>query len=240
MPGFYTGLMTDYPDWQTFPQAQSANLFPAFTQTLTPGTHSTPVIPAASWSSLALIAKPSTGAGQVQINHYADAAGAQIIDSNKWPVNTTTYLDVRTPLRGQYANIQIFVTSPGNMTLTSWANFLSASSERISFPASQQNVSDFNHALAAGATMNYSPGVITAGAAQFYLKPYDALGKLEVSLLTADELGNNGQLVADFGQPTGIVREVIQVPDLILRLSITNTDGANPHTYDMSLTIPPH
>lgn len=240
MLAVYTVSMTDYPDWQSFPTAQSANIFPAFSQTLTPGTHSTPVVAAANWSSLAVIVKPSAGAGQLQVNHYADAAGTQIIDSNKWPINTTTYLDVRTPLRGLYANLQLFVTSPGNLTATTWANFLSASSERISFPAGQQNVSDFNHSLAAGATMNYSPGVIAAGQAEFYIKPYDALSKLNVALLTADELGNNGQLVADFGTPAAIVRELITVPDLILRLSITNTDGANPHSYDFSLTIPPH
>ena len=235
----YTPVMTDFPDWQQFPNAQGGNIFPAFTQTLTPGPHSTALIPATNWSSVTMIVDPSAGAAQVQIGHYADAAGTQEIDSDTWPVNATTRLVVRTQLRGPYVRLTITVTSPGNLTAGTWANFLSASSDRISFPVSTQNLSDFDHSLAANGTKTYSVGEISAGQALFYFKPYDTTGKLEVSIHAVDELGNSGQLIAEFGKPTTTVQQLITVPDLIVTVEIDNTDAVTAHAYDFSLTIPP-
>lgn len=231
--------MTDYPDWQTFPNAQSDNLFTSFTQVLTPGAHATAVLPALSWSSIMIIVSPSAGAGQVQIGHFTDAAGANQIDSDTWPVNANTALRVRSPLRGKYVKITITVTSAGNMTTETWANFLSASSDRISFPISQQNLSDFNHSLAASGTATYSVGEIAAGYALFYARPRDTTGKLQFTIHAVDELGNSGQLIAYFGLPTAPVQQLIVVPDLIVTVEVDNTDAAAAHAYDFSLTIPP-
>lgn len=231
--------MTDYPDWQAFPNAQSDNVFSSYTQTLTPGVHSTAVLPATNWASIIVIVGPSAGACQVTVNHFADAAGTQQIDSDTWPVNTTTFLIVRSPLRGRYVRIDVNVTSAGNLTAVTWANFLSTTSDRISFPVGQQNVSDFDRSLAANGTATYTPGEITAGYAQWYFKPYDTSGKLAVVLHAVDELGNPGQLLMDFGKPTAITPLLIVVPDLILQVEIQNTDTVSAHTYDFSLTIPP-
>ena len=231
--------MTDFPDWQQFPNAQSDNVFASFKQTLAPGTHSTPITPALSWSSIMIICQPSAGAGQVQINHFADLAGTEQIDSDNWSVNASTALVVRTPLRGKYIRLDLIVTSAGNMTADTWANFLSATSDRISFPVSTQNVSDFDHSLAASGTATYNTGEIAAGFALFYLKPYDATGKLNAVIHAVDELGNPGQLIADFGAPTATVQQLIVVPDKIIQVEIDNTDAAAAHTYDFSLTIPP-
>lgn len=231
--------MTDYPDWQTFPNAQSDNLFPSFTQTFTPGVHLGQVLPALSWSSVMIIAGPSAGAGKIQITHFADSGATEPIDSDTWDINASTRVVVRTPLRGKFIRIDYDVTSAGNMTVENWANFLSASSDRISFPVSTQNLSDFAHALAASGTALYDSGEIAAGFALFYFKPYDATGKLNVVLHAVDELGNPSTLIADFGKPTTTVQQLIVVPDMILQVEVDNTDGAAAHTYDFSLTIPP-
>lgn len=231
--------MTDFPDWQAFPNAQSDNLFAAFAATLAPGTYSTAVLPALSWSSIIIIAGASAGAGQIQLNYFADAAATEQIDSDNWPFNSHTSLRVRSPLRGKFVRIDIIVTSPGNLTGQFWANFLSASSERISFPVASQNVSDFNHALAANASATYDLGEIVGGQAFFYIKPYDATGKLNAYMIVVDENGNSGQLICDFGNPTAILRQQLAIPDKIVRVEIDNTDGTTAHTYDFSLTVPP-
>ena len=231
--------MTDFPDWQQFPNAQSDNLFSAFSATLAPGTYPTAMIPALSWSSIMIAVGASAGAGQIKLNHFADAAGTQQIDSDTWPFNAATALRVRSPLRGKYVRLDIIVTSAGNLTGQFWANFLSASSERISFPVGSQNLSDFNHTLAASATKTYTIGEIVGGQAFFYIKPYDASGKLNVFMYVVDELGNSGQLICDFGSPTAIIRQQLAVPDKIIQVEIDNTDGAASHTYDFSLTVPP-
>lgn len=231
--------MTDYPDWQSFPNAQSDNTFAAYSQTLTPGLHTGTVLPALNWSSMIIIVSPSAGAGKVMITHYADLAATQAIDSDQWSVNNITALIVRTPLRGKYVRIDLDVTSAGNMTAVTWANFLSATSERISFPVGNQNLSDFGFILAASGTKTYQIGEIAAGISLFYFKPYDATGKLTVHVHAVDELGNPGQLIAEFGGPTALVQQLITVPDVIIQVEIDNTDGAATHTYDFSLTIPP-
>lgn len=231
--------MTDYPDWQSFPNAQSDNVFPSFTQTLTPGAHAGTIMPCVNWSSVMIIVEPSAGAGQVQIGHFADALGTEQIDSDTWLVNANTRLVVKTPLRGKFMRITITVTSAVNMVAQTWGEFLSAPSDRISFPVSQQNISDFAHVLAANAQIIYSVGEIAAGFAQFFFTPYDTTGKLQVTVLAVDELGNTGQLIAEFGQPTTTINQLITVPDVIVSLLVVNKDAVNPHTYDFSLTIPP-
>jgi hypothetical protein len=230
--------MTDFPDWQAFPNAQSDNLFVTFNATITPGTVSTPVLPALSWSSIMIAVSASAGAGQIQLNHFADAAGTMQIDSDNWPFNATTALRVRSPLRGKFVRIDVIVTSAVDLVGEFWANFLSASSDRISFPVGQQNLSEFNHSLAAGASATYDIGEIVGGWAFFYIKPYDNTGALNVAAFVVDELGNPGQLVADFGAPLAIVSQIIALPDKIVRVEIDNTGGVA-HSYDFSLTAPP-
>ena len=239
MGGVYADPMSDSPDWQSFPNAQSNNIFAAFAQTLTPGVHQGVIQPATSWSSLTITVSASAGAAQVTVNHYVDAAGTQQIDSDTWPVNVSCQLRVRTPLRGRYVRIDVNVTSPGNLTAQTWANFLSVSSDRISFPVSQQNASDFNHSLVANGTALYTLGSICAGQALFYIRPRDTTAKLQAQIHAVDELGNPGELIAYFGLPAAPVQQLIVVPDLILQVEIDNTDGAAPHAYDFSLTIPP-
>lgn len=231
--------MTDYPDWQAFPNAQSDNLFPGFTQNLAPGLHTGTILPALSWSSLIVIASPTAGAAKVSITHFADAAGTQSIDSDTWPVNATTRLVVRTPLRGKYVRIDYNVTSAVNLAIQNWANFLSATSDRISFPVGNQNLSDFNRTLAANGSVTYTTGEIVGGQAFAYVKPYDTTGKLAFAMYVVDELGNPGQLICDFGQPTAITRQPLSVPDGIIQFEVDNKDAAAAHTFDFSLTIPP-
>jgi hypothetical protein len=231
--------VTDYPDWQAYPNAQSGNVFPAFAQTITPGVHLGQVVPATNWASITVIVHATAGACRVTVNHFADAAGTQQIDSDTWPVNTLTGLTVRTPLRGQYVRIDLNVTSAGNLSATTWANFLSTASDRISFPVGQQNVSDFSHSLPASTAALYQTGQLCAGRALFFYNPHDTAGKTTVSIHAVDELGNPGQLVAFFGAPTALVQQLIEIPDLMVQVEIDNTDAVTAHVYDMSLTVPP-
>src|SRR6267154_480087 len=94
----YALPMTDFPDFQAFPNPLSDNIFASYAQLLTPGVHLGVLTAAVSWSSVMIIVSPIAGAGKVQITHFADAAATQIIDSDEWPVNAATTLIVRTPL----------------------------------------------------------------------------------------------------------------------------------------------
>ncbi len=72
----YAETVTDYPDFQNFPNAQSDNVFASFAQVLTPGVHNGAMLPALSWSSLMVIVSPLTGACQVPVNHFAASTSA--------------------------------------------------------------------------------------------------------------------------------------------------------------------
>jgi len=231
--------MTDYPDWQSFPSAQSDNIATVLDPPLAPGLHSTPVVPVTSWSSVTLIAQPTAGAGVVKINHFADAAATQLVGSDSWPINVAAHLAVRTPLRGKFIRIDVNVTSAVDMDCLFWASLMSAASDRISFPVGHQGSSDFTHALAANATATYNNGAIVGGNAFFYFKPYDTTGKLYVYIATINELGVKTGACADFATPTDTIREQIYVPDQITQVWVVNTDAAAAHTYDFNLVIPP-
>lgn len=231
--------MTDYPDWQASPSTQSPNVFPAFTQVLTPGAHPTAVIPVISYASLSLIIKASAGACKVSVTHYADPAGTNVIGTDTWNCNATAPLTVRVPLRGPYIKLTINVTSAGNLTATTWGVLQTAAADRISFPVASQQVFVPFTAAPINSTTTYTMPAIAAGRATWSFVPQDTTGKLNVYLQTVDELAGFIAIFSDRGNPTVIDNAVIEVPDALIQIIVVNQDLAATHSYALSLMIPP-
>lgn len=231
--------MTDYPDWQVSASTQSGNQWPAVSQILAPGAHTTAITSVVSWESVAMTIVPSAGAGKVSVIHYADLAGTQVIGTDTWDVNATTSLTVRVPLRGPYAQLKIQVTSAGNMTAETWSVYQTQAADRISFPVSGQIIFEATNTLAALASKTYVLPQICARAANWCFVPFDNAGMLGTYVQAVDELGNIIVRVSSMGNPTVITNLNPQVPDLILQVIVTNTDAANPHTYGFSFIVPP-
>lgn len=239
LTGPYATPMSDYPDWQVSAATQSGNVFPAFTQTLTPGNHPGPVTPVFSWQSLNMIVVPTAGAGKVTVTHYADAAGTLVIGSDTWNVSTATALTVRVPLRGPYAALSINVTSAGNLTAKTWGTYQTAQADRVSFPISGQFIFDASHTLAAGASITYTMQWVVGGRASIAYVPFDNTGQLDLWVQAVNELGTVLSRVIDLGNPTGVVSPQFNTPDAILQVVVTNNDAVNPHSYGFSFTVPP-
>src|SRR5690348_4905847 len=143
--------MNDYPDWQQFPTAMGGNLFPAVAQDLTPGAHPTPVVPVTSYSSLSVVISPTAGAGTLTVSHWADPAGTVSAESDTWRYRPGAALVMRTPLRAAYVSLTLTVTSPGNLTASTWASLLASASDRVSYPVTAQQAGVDNTVLDGGA-----------------------------------------------------------------------------------------
>lgn len=231
--------MTDYPDWQASASTQSGNVFPAFSQVLAPGAHPGVITPVFSWESLAMTVVPSAGAAKVSVSHYADLAGTQLVGADTWTVNATTSLTVRVPLRGPYAQLSVTVTSAGNLTAKTWGAYQTPAADRISFPVAGQIIFEADHVLPASTSKTYVFPQICAGSANWSFVPFDTTGKLNPFVQIVDELGTVIARVSDRGNPVTIDNALLQVPDSIVQVVVTNEDGAATHEYGFSLIVPP-
>lgn len=231
--------MSDYPDWQQFPTAMGGNMFPAVTQDLIPGAHATPVIPVTSYSSLSVVIVPAAGAGTLTVSHWADEAGTVSAETDTWRFRPGASLVMRTPLRAAYVSLSIAVTSPGNLTASTWASLLSSASDRVSYPVTGQVANIDTRPLAGGAVDQWRMPAVVGGAAVLAFAPADATGKLSVEVFTTDELDNEMYMVMFPVAPTVPLMQALQLPGEITVVQVTNTDAANPHTYGMTLLCPP-
>lgn len=231
--------MTDYPDWQVAASTQSGNAFAALTQTLAPGSHPGAVTAVYSWSSLNMVVVPSAGACKVTVSHWADLAGTQLIGSDSWNVSVATPLTVRVPLRGPYAQLTLNVTSAGSLTAETWGVFQTYPADRISFPIAGKQIFEPFRTLTPSATFTYTMPAMVAGAANWSFVPFDNAGKLNPFVQIVDELGNVLARVSDRGNPVAIDDSILQLPDQIVQVVVTNEDAAASHTYGFSLIVPP-
>lgn len=227
------------PDWQDFTSTKSANLFTNFSITRAPGTYNTAIFPVVNWSSLALNVRVTAGQAIIQVTHYADQAGTQIIGSDRWFIRPTHKLTVITPLRGPYVQVTTQITGGVNTPLLQYCTFLSAFASKIDFPVGFQSAGINGFTAPISSTAFYDIPSICAGAAQLKFIPSDAAGKLRLRIIATDETGGTLFSVADYGLPTTSLNVGLQVPDLPIVVQIDNTDAVAVHTYDVELIVPP-
>lgn len=231
--------MPDFPDWQAFPSAQGANLFTAVSQTLPPGTYTSVVMPVTSFSSLSAVINPSSGSGQLLVNHWADSAGTVSADTDTFLFTQGAALVVRTPLRSPYMSLTLKVTSAGNLVATTWATLLASSSARVTFPVPTQQAGDESQTLGGGVQAQWRIPAIVSGPGMLLYFPGDNSGKITVQVVATDELANVLYTVFPTTAPTANLVQPLQIPDKPILIKITNTDTVN-HSYGVSLIVPPN
>jgi hypothetical protein len=228
-----------HSDWQQIVNTSSPNLLSGPGTVFPVGHNKTPVIPCANWGSITAEIRPTAGTGVLIINHWLDSAGTLSAGNDAWRVNTNTAVNVRSPLRATYVQLDTLVTSAGAMTADAQAFFQSTTADRLSFPVGFQGASDLAKTLAASASINYFPPFIASGRAWLWFNPNDASGKLSCVLYGSDEKGIAFEVLAKLVTTTPPIAQLLEVPDAPLILQVINGDGAAPHTFDISLTIPP-
>jgi hypothetical protein len=235
----YPKFMTDYPDWQTFPNAMGVNLFPAVSQILAPGDHPTAVIPVTSYSSLSVVILPSAGAGRLTVSHWADAAGTVSAETDVFRFRPGAALVMRTPLRSAYVSLKIHASGAVNLVASTWATLLASTSNGISFPITGQQAGVDNTVLAGGATDQWRLPAVVAGNAMLAFLPGNTLGVVTVEVFVTDELDVEMYEVMFPSAPKALFMQPLQLPGEITIVQVVNTDGANAHSYGVSLICPP-
>lgn len=238
IPAVYTQTMTDFPDWQQFPTAMGANLFPGVSQVLAPGAHPTLVTPVTSYSSLSVVISPTAGAGRLTVSHWADPAGLVSAETDTWRFRPGASLVMRTPLRAAYVSLTLTVTSAGNLTASTWASLLASASDRVSYPVIGQVANIDSRPLAAGAFDQWRLPAIVSGPAMLAFSPADATGKLSVEVYATSELDVEDYMIMFPVAPTVPLMQPLQLPGDITVVQVTNTDAVNPHTYGMTMVCP--
>ncbi len=228
-----------YPDYQGFPNAATPNLFPSFMQVVPPGPLDTPVIAVANWQSILVSADASAGYGGINISHYADAAGTQLIGIDGWPISMQISLKVQSPLRGAFVKLTTTALSPGPMTCTTFAALQATPADRITFPVGYQHVQATGRVIPASVTDTYVVSHILAGRAAFMFNPHDNAAQLFPSLRIIEASGALDEYIYRPPPPAAQIYQLLEVPDNALEVFVVNNDAAGSHTYDMSLVIPP-
>lgn len=236
--GGYDQPVSDFPDWQKITTAMGSNLFSAVSQNLAPGNYPTAVIPVTSYSSLSAVILPTSGAGQLVVQHWADAAGTISAEADTWRFQIGAALVMRTPLRAPYMQLTLKVTSAGNLVASTWATLLASSSDRVTYPVKSQQAGNENQTLGGGVLAQWRLPAVVAGPAMLAFWPSDTTGKLAVSVVATDELNTVKYTVMPAVTPTTVLMQPLQLPDDIIVIDIKNTDTLN-HAYGVSLIWPP-
>lgn len=231
--------MTDYQDWQSFPTAQAGNLFTNPTQNLATGNYPGPVVPVTSYSSLSAVIVPSAGAGQLIVSHWADAAGTIAAEADTFLFRPGANLIMRTPLRAPYVQLTLKATSVANLVASTFATLLASSSDRISYPVPGQQGGVDNTVLAAGAVDQWRMPAINSGSAMLGFLPGNTLAVLQVEVFATNELDVFAYHIMFPQKPAALLTQPLELPGQITVIQVTNTDGANAHSYGVSLICPP-
>lgn len=231
--------MTDYPDWQQFPNAIGPNLFPAASVNDPTGTYPGTVLAVSSYASLSVAIVPTAGAGKLIVQHWTDAAGTMSAETDTYRFRVGAALVVRLPLRATYVQLTLEVTSGANLVASTWAALLNSSSERVTFPVGGQQAGTYDTVIAASAVDQWRMPAINAGNAMLSFLPGNTLGVLQVEVIAQDELGNRLYEIMFPVLPTAIFNQPLQLPGEVTIVEITNTDAANAHSYGVSLICPP-
>lgn len=224
-----------HADFQSDLPWRSNNLFPSYNPTYPVGVTSTGIIPTIGWSSLRLRCTVLFGAGRVTVAWFADAAGAQGVGTDTWPVNPNTGLSVVIPVEGAFLQLSFNNTTGGNDGVINYAVLAQADSNVLSYPISASSAFGNSVSIPASSVFTAFPAFYAKGHGRLRLSPGDALGKLNASLENHDEVGTVLGILDQENGFTGAVQYDFPYPDTLLRLVVTNTDAGAAHVLTYHL-----
>lgn len=225
------------PDFQKITQRRSDNLFPAVSQVLGVGTTTTPAIGLTYWDGLAIKVKPSSQAGSVAVNWYADAALTQLVDTDSWFISLNVGLNVILPVRANFATIGITNTGGGNMTVATYAAGLDTSPGRITYPVTGNVINVPSRSVGALATVTFFLPWIQPGQAWYLIHEVDAGAHLSFTLFWFNLDGTSTGIISEPETTTASSSKFVGLPPMGIAVSVTNQDGASAHTCDI-MVIP--
>lgn len=228
--------MPGYPDFQAYPQWRTGNVAASNSPTLTPGTHTLYSDAVSNYGSMLLRINPSLGSQcVVTVTWYLDDALTELVGTDTWKCNATTFLDVIVPIKAQYVQVTLDNTAAVDWTGSTYISLLNVLTPDYKYPVSAQIVAAATVTVPASTSETYFPTVITRGPAMLSFHPFDTAGKLLVVINQLDETGAEVGLIADFGTPAAIINNVFYIPDVLWELKVQNLDSAATHEFSATV-----
>lgn len=220
--------MTFSPDSSDF-QGIVTWLGPAFTPngelSIPVGVSSIGVQWVGSYASLQLLFAPSTGAGNIQIVFFQDAAGSIQSGAYDFPVVPGYAIQATLPLLGPYVNIVFTNSSASTASWFLYATPSNIAAQNVTYTQVGNIVNPGSVSYPASSTTNYAIPFIRSGWAHIHLSSPTVSGVLVAKLsLTTDGVTAGNEI---YGHPyTGFLDDTIWLPPVPLLLQVQNTDTA--------------
>jgi hypothetical protein len=227
--------ISDFPDFQDYAHWRGPNLLPFNTMNLAPGNTYYPSLPVINWRGLHFHILATAGYAQVTVSWWQDQAQTINLGGNTWLIPTSIPLTVFIPCRGPYAQLRINNTSAVQLTGPVALVGSNQMADRITYPTTSPLLDTGVVAMPASTTDLYPLPVIMCGLSYISITPSDAAGKVAVTLCQLTEAGAISNILADYGTPTAIVRELTGLPDNPAAVQAINLDNANPHSIAIRL-----
>lgn len=223
-----------YPDFQAPVQWKGARVS-APSGALAFGTHDLGLINLTNFASLGFTMKVTAGNLDAILTFWADQAMTIKVDTYTIPIVSGTTVDLLVPAVAAYVDISVNVQTGGGATLSYNFTPSNVPTNELSFVGPPQLLFDTGFTLAASGVRITAPFYIVPGPAYFEFLPYDAAGKLQIDFQSMTSSGGPGaRLIRQNGPTTEFFRSLI-LPAAPLQLTITNTDAAAAHQYDVAL-----
>lgn len=188
-----------------------------------------------NFASLGLSMRVPAGNLKLILTFWADQAMTVKVDTYTIPVVSGTTVDLLVPAVASYVDIQIDVQSGGGATVVYNFTPSNVPSNELSYVGPAQSLFEQNKTIIASGNSQTSPFYLVPGPAYFEFLPYDSTGKLQIDVQSLTATGGPGaRLIRQAGPTTEFFRTLI-LPCEPIQVTITNTDAAGPHTYDMAL-----
>jgi len=232
-----TATLGDAPDWQGYSQWR-ASQGTVIDETISIGNPFTSKVVVTNWASFNLYAVLNSGTGfTIIVTWYNDADYTQAADTQVWVLNDSSILNVTLPCLTPYAQIEFTTGESGNQTITSYFTPQNLAVTKATYLSEGNVVSELGVTLEASDVATYQVPYVMTGPASVSLVPYDASGKL---LLSVNYYGENGDQLAACYQSFAPdvesqgVSGLFYTPAYPVKLVVTNTDASASHEFELA------
>lgn len=231
---------TGSPDGQAGTQQHGQVIIGRFLQPIAAGNTTLFSGASAAWASFQVRFTIQSFGAILTIEWFNDTALTQGVGTDTWNITHLTGLAMLYPVQAPFCRIHVTNDqTTAAITGTIYVIGTQINAERIRYIVTAQTVEQVAQTLLASASIAYHPAFIASGLATLTFTPTDALGKLSVSLFAEDEAFNHTGILYSNAGPTGQVVVQVSIPDAPLGVNIVNTDAGGPHSFGVTLVIPP-
>lgn len=223
------------PDWQRYPARVGDNLFGAQALTIPAIGATYGPYAVSSWGGLSLGVAVTAGYVNVTVKWWETSSMVTMVKSDEWTLNTTVSLHVTMPVWAPYVSVEFSGPYTGDVSATGTLRGLASAGPGFAYPVSAGNLDHEAVSLAASGSVIYQSPYIRSGQWYVTYNPYDANGKMAVSVVAVNPDGTATSTLSDLGVPVSISHWLLPVPPVAMGIQVVNNDSAASHEFDLQV-----